>query len=98
VHLYLTSDQNDGALHVYHTFREADAEPLVPGEVTEINISLLPFSTVFRRGHAIRVAIAGHDMLMKDRCPPEAVPVISLMKNAAFPSRLVLPVWGRVGG
>jgi len=131
VHLYVSSDHEDGAFHVYledvspdgrvtyltegllraihrrehdpsdapfvplgtyHSFREEDARPLVPGEVAQIGITLLPFSTVFRAGHSIRVAIAGHDMSMKDRCPPEGTPTVTVERNAANPSRLVLPV------
>lgn len=79
-------------LGIYHSFLEADAAPLVPGEVTEIGLTLLPFSTVFRKGHAIRVAIAGHDMSMKDRCPREGLPELCLERNLRFPSRIVLPV------
>jgi putative CocE/NonD family hydrolase len=79
-------------LGIYHSFRTGDSEPLVPGEVAEIGITLLPFSTVFRRGHSIRVAIAGHDMSMRDRCPPEGTPEITVERNASYPSRLVMPV------
>jgi putative CocE/NonD family hydrolase len=79
-------------LGVYHSFLKADAAPLVPGEVTEIGITLLPFSTVFRKGHSLRVAIAGHDMSMKDRCPSEGVPILTIERNARHPSRLVMPV------
>jgi putative CocE/NonD family hydrolase len=82
-------------LGIYHSFREQDAEPLTPGEVTEIGITLLPFSTVFRRGHAIRVAVAGHDMSMKDRYPPDGEPVITVERNAQYPTRIVLPVMVR---
>jgi putative CocE/NonD family hydrolase len=131
VYLYVSSDHEDGAFHVYledvspdgrvtyltegllrgihrklrdpadapfvplgiyHSFYIADAAPLVPGEVAEISITLLPFSTVFRKGHSIRVAIAGHDMSMKDRCPKDGVPVLTLERNATYPSRLILPV------
>jgi putative CocE/NonD family hydrolase len=131
VYLYMSSDQEDGGIHVYledvspdgrvtyltegllrvvhrkvrdasdapfvplgiyHSFLRADAAPLIPGDVTEIAIGLLPFSTVFRKGHSIRVAIAGHDMSMKDRCPKEGVPELVVERNARFPSRLILPV------
>jgi putative CocE/NonD family hydrolase len=131
VYLYVSSDHEDGAFHVYledvspdgrvtyltegllraihrkakdpaeapfvplgiyHTFRKGDALPLVPGEVAEIGITLLPISTVFRKGHSIRVAIAGHDAAMKDRCPEEGVPEIALERNAEYPSRAILPV------
>jgi putative CocE/NonD family hydrolase len=78
-------------LGIYHTFRRGDAEPMVPGEVTEIAITLLPISTVFRKGHAIRVAIAGHDEAMRDRCPREGAPEITVERNSRYSSRLVLP-------
>jgi predicted acyl esterase len=79
-------------LGIYHSFLEADSAPLIPGEVTEVAITLLPFSTSFREGHSVRVAIAGHDMSMKDRCPKEGVPVLTLERNATYRSRVVLPV------
>jgi putative CocE/NonD family hydrolase len=131
VYLYVSSDHEDGAFHVYledvspegrvtyltegllraihrkvrdaseapfvplgiyHSFLKADAAPLVPGEVSEIGITLLPFSTVFRKGHSIRVAIAGHDMSMKDRCPKEGVPELSVERNARYSSRIIIPM------
>ncbi len=79
-------------LGIYHTFRKEDAKPLVPGEVEEIPITLLPISNVFRKGHSIRVAIAGHDKAMKDRCPEKGIPVISLERKSIYPSCIVLPV------
>ena len=79
-------------LGIYHTFRKEDAEPLLPGEVTEIGVTLLPISNVFRKGHSIRVAIAGHDKAMKDRCPKKGVPEINLERNSVYPSRIILPV------
>ncbi len=82
-------------LGIYHSFREEDAVPLVPGEVAEIGVTLLPFSIVFRRGHAIRVTVAGFDGSMMYRCPLEGTPVITVERNAVYPSRLVLPVLSR---
>jgi len=79
-------------LGVYHTFRKADALPLVPGEVAEIAITLFPISTVFKKGHAIRVAIAGHDDALKDRYPKEGVPVLTIQRNSVYPSQVELPV------
>ena len=79
-------------LGIYHTFRKEDAEPMVPGEVTEIGLTLCPISNVLRKGHAIRVAIAGHDHAMKDRCPKEGVPEIEIGRNSAYPSQIILPV------
>jgi putative CocE/NonD family hydrolase len=84
-------------LGVYHTFRKADAVPLVPGEIAEVAITLFPISTVFRAGHSIRIAIAGHDDALKDRYPNEGVPVLTVQRNSVYPSRVNLPVFRRNG-
>ncbi len=39
----------------------ADAAPLVPGEAAEITLGLWATSVLVRKGHRIRVAIAGAD-------------------------------------
>jgi len=40
------------------SFRRADAEPLVPGQVAELAFPLLPTSTVFAAGHRVRLSLA----------------------------------------
>jgi putative CocE/NonD family hydrolase len=45
----------------YHSFARADAEPLVPGQATELVFDLQPISHRFRRGHRIRLALSGAD-------------------------------------
>jgi len=82
-------------LGVYHTFKKADALPLIPGEVADVAITLLPISTVFMKGHSIRIAIAGHDDALKDRYPKEGIPVLTVERNSTSPSRVVLPVLRR---
>ncbi len=44
-----------------HRFRRADAAPLIPGEVTPLLVELLPTSYQFKKGHRIRIALAGAD-------------------------------------
>ncbi|MEO8325212.1 MAG: CocE/NonD family hydrolase [Nitrospirota bacterium] len=44
-----------------HTFRRADAAPLIPGEVVPLKVALLPTSYQFKKGHRIRIALAGAD-------------------------------------
>ena len=39
------------------TFDEADQEPLVPGELTEVAVEIFPVAHVFRAGSSIRVTI-----------------------------------------
>jgi putative CocE/NonD family hydrolase len=79
-------------LGVYHTFKKADGLPLVPGEVAEIAITLFPISTVFKKGHSIRIAIAGHDDALKDKYPKEGIPVLNVERNSRHASHVVLPV------
>jgi hypothetical protein len=43
------------------TYRRTDAAPLIPGEVVPLTLDLLPISYQFKKGHRIRVALAGVD-------------------------------------
>lgn len=45
----------------YCSFKQADAEPLNPGKVTEIVFDLLPTSYLFKQDHCIRVGLGGAD-------------------------------------
>ncbi len=73
----------------YHSFERADAEPLVPGQATELVFDLQPISHLFRRGHRIRLALAGAD---RDQfaAPPDPPPVWTFERGAG--SWLELPV------
>jgi putative CocE/NonD family hydrolase len=75
----------------YHSFKRADGMPLVPGEVAELVFGLQPTSYVFKRGHAIRVALAGAD---KDHFAvlPGPVPTWDVQRNATHASHIDLPV------
>ena len=44
-----------------HSFLRKDAEPLIPGEAARIRFALYPTSVLLRKGHRIRVALAGAD-------------------------------------
>jgi uncharacterized protein len=43
------------------SFTRADAQEMVPGEISSITFDLIPTSVLFKRGHCIRIAFAGHD-------------------------------------
>lgn len=79
----------------YHTFARADVAMLTPGEVAEIAFDLIPTSVLLRKGDRVRVAIAGHDAACFARNPASGEPTITMMRNAAFASRLELPVASR---
>lgn len=80
----------------YHTFKEGDALPLVPGEVSEITFGLHPTSVLIRKGHRIRVGIAGHDQGTFARIPAEGTPVITVERNRVHASYIDLPVTRRM--
>lgn len=75
----------------YHSFNRADAMPLVPGEVAQLRFDLNPVSYLFKKGHRIRVAIAGAD---KDhfRALPGPEPTIRFQRGIKNASAVILPV------
>jgi putative CocE/NonD family hydrolase len=76
----------------YHSFRRADAEPLVPGRLGELHFALLPTSVLIRKGHRIRVAVAGADNGTFARIPATGHPVITVARNKTHASSIDLPV------
>jgi hypothetical protein len=79
----------------YHSFERADASALVSGEAAELTFDLLPTSYLFRRGHRIRVAVAGADRDHFALIPADGPPTIRVHRDAGRPSRVVLPVVAR---
>jgi len=76
----------------HHTFKMADAAPLVPGEIAELAFGLHPTSVLIRKGHRIRIAIAGHDEGTFDRIPAEGTPTITVARNRLHASCIDLPL------
>jgi putative CocE/NonD family hydrolase len=75
-----------------HSFLRKDAEPLTPGEVARIRFALYPTSVVLRKGHRIRVSLAGADADVYKRYPQEGNPTWTVYRNAQRASFLELPV------
>ena len=80
----------------YHSFKKKDAMPLVPGEVAELTFGLLPTSVLIKKGHRLRVAIAGHDKETFARIPAEGRPVITVARNREHASFVELPTIQRL--
>lgn len=76
----------------YHSFKKADAAPIVPGEITEIKFGLQPISALIKKGHRLRVAIAGHDKDTFIRIPTEGTPTITMQRNKRGLSSIELPI------
>lgn len=75
----------------YHSFLRADAEPMVPGEVTEIAITLYATSVVIPEGSSLRIALAGADQSMFRRWPEDETPEWNVHRSAAYPSHVTFP-------
>jgi putative CocE/NonD family hydrolase len=75
----------------YHSYKKADAMPLVPGQIAELTFDLQPISYLFRKGHSIRVAFAGADRDNFEDQPIDAS-VVTYYREPAHASRIVLPV------
>lgn len=78
----------------YRTFERLDASPLVPGEIAELTFGLFATSVLIKKGHRIRVAIAGADKDTFARYPldDDSIPNIQVERNNKFASRIVLPM------
>jgi putative CocE/NonD family hydrolase len=76
----------------YHSYKEADAAPMLPGEVAEVTFALHPTSVLFRKGHRIRIALAGADADTFARIPAEGTPEWTVERAPGRASHIDLPV------
>jgi hypothetical protein len=67
----------------FHSYREADAAPMVPGEMEEV---------LFKRSHRIRIAIGGADADTFARIPAGGTPLWTLDRSPSRGSHIMLPV------
>jgi uncharacterized protein len=93
LHRRISNDQPPYKVYApYHTFKRKDGMPLVPGEITKLAFGLIPTSVLFRKGHRIRIAIAGADASTFNRVPAEGEPIIKVELNGLQASFIELPV------
>jgi putative CocE/NonD family hydrolase len=80
----------------HHSQLRADAMPLVPGEVAELNFELWATSVLIRKGHRLRIAIAGADKDTFAHYPLDGgKPTVTVERNSRNPSSVVLPFANR---
>ena len=88
----LTDEPPYKILTPYHSYKEEDSTPLIPGEVTEVKFGLHVTSVLIKKGHRIKIAIAGADKDTFIRYPNEGRPTITIFRNKEFPSYIELPI------
>ena len=69
-----------------------DAKPLVPGEPAELKIGMWPTSILLRKGHRIRVALAGADAGTFRRYPPVGDVTWTVFRQSTLASYVELPM------
>ncbi len=78
-------------MYPYHSFLERDAAAIVPGAMTELRFGLFPVSVLFKRGHRIRIALAGADKDTFGRIPTEGGVTWMVSRTGGAPSYIDLP-------
>ena len=76
----------------YHSLKEMDAMPLVPGEVAEITFDLFPISVLLKKGQRIRLAIAGADANVFKPITGCETPELTVERNSVYASYIDLPI------
>jgi putative CocE/NonD family hydrolase len=77
----------------WHSSRKADVAPLAVGEKAVLAIPMLPSARVIRKGHSLRLVVAGADPRQRNLAqirvtPP---PQLTLWHGVADPARLEMP-------
>jgi uncharacterized protein len=69
-----------------------NAQPLVPGEPAELKICMWPTSVLLRKGHQIRVALAGADADTFSRYPRVGDVTWTVYRQSGLGSYLEIPM------
>ena len=78
-----------------HSFLRGDARPMIAGEVAMIRFAMLPTSLLLRKGHAIRIALAGADANLFQRYPATGISTWTVYRETVRSSFLELSVKNR---
>jgi uncharacterized protein len=74
----------------WHGFRQADVNPLTPGQPVELEFDILPISTIFKAGHSMRLVINFADARSTPRLDP--APKVTIYGDSAHRSYVTLPI------
>jgi putative CocE/NonD family hydrolase len=75
-----------------HTFNYEDASTMGKWVMEDVSFKMWPTSVLIKKGHSIRVAIAGADKSTFDRTPKRGTPTLTVQRNAKFQSFVTLPI------
>ncbi|RKS85000.1 hypothetical protein DFR51_3600 [Sphingosinicella microcystinivorans] len=75
-----------------HSFRRADALPVTPGKTMRMAFALNPTAALIRKGHRLRVAVAGADADLFRRYPEEGPERFRVSLGADAASAITVPL------
>lgn len=75
----------------YHSLKREDNKPMIPNVVEEVVVPLFNTSVVVKKGHSVRIAIAGADKVTFSRVPDEGDPVLSIHHGGVQASFVDIP-------
>jgi hypothetical protein len=75
-----------------HSFRRADALPMVPGEFARVEFALFPVAARIATGHRLRLAIAGTDAETFRRYSQGQADEFSIRTGGDQPSAVTVPM------
>ncbi len=76
----------------YISYLRKDGEPLIPGQIHQIQFDLLPTSYLFKKGHSIRISIASADKDHFEQIAPDGTK-IEVHHSQAAASYISLPTY-----
>ena len=90
IHRKKATDQDSS--YNLHTFNYEDARSMGKWVIEDVSFKLWPTSVLIKKGHSIRIAIAGADKSTFDRTPKRGTPTLTVQRNAKFSSFVTLPI------
>lgn len=86
-----TAPANQQVVGPYRSFRRDHAAPLIPGRPETLRFTLFPISWTFRKGHRVRLAIAGADADNCIQVPHGRPPRMTILHGGPQGSFIELP-------
>lgn len=86
------SDVGYNFVGIEHSYLKRDGQKLIPGRNAEVKIGMFATSVLIKKGHSIRIAIAGHDAASFKRIPEIGNPVIKIQRNNTLSSYAEIPM------
>ena len=96
IHRKTTRDTTFG-IDPYHSFERRDAAPMPRGQPTRVTFRILPTSVVIKKGHRLRLAVAGADDGILERVPADGTPTLTVHRGPSALSFLTVPIVPRAG-